>query len=173
MNLSPAFKEKARHEAKHFLGVFIYGWAILGLLTLHKALILGNSPFSGQIFAIINALILGKFVVILEFFGVGERFHQRPPIFRAINKSVIFGLLLFVFRFLEDELRGWFRGRTFLQTLAEMDNGKLMEMGTLAIIAIVALVPYFLLREIARAVGGQKLLTILLRPPTETTAQGG
>ncbi|HUB68242.1 MAG TPA: hypothetical protein VL981_12220 [Candidatus Methylacidiphilales bacterium] len=154
-------KENIRREAKNFGGIFLYTWIFTSLFALHKAFLLEISPLSGQLLAIINAFVLGKVIVVLEFFRVGDVLHHRPPLFRVFIKSVIFGLLLLVFRMLEEGIRGLFQGKTFSQTLG---GERLMELGTYTIIMVVALVPYFAFREVVRVIGAQKMLAILLRP---------
>ena len=162
--MSPKLKEKIREEATSFFIIFLYCWAILGLLAFHKSFLLAQHPFSGQLLAIVNALVLGKVIITLEFFQVVGKFEDSRPITRALIRAVIFGLFLFAFRFVEEVVRGWFHGKAFSDSLNEIDNGKLMVMVTMAIIMIVALVPYFALREIAEIVGGRKLLDILFKP---------
>lgn len=166
------FKEKFREEMKNFLIVFLYVWAVLGLFALHKAFILDRSPLSGQVFAIINAVILGKVIVILEFLRVGKRLLRRPPLVRIGIKSIIFGSLLLIFHIVEEGIGGWFHGKTFAQTLAEIDGGKIIELVTLAVLMIIVLAPYFFLREIAAAIGAKKLMKFLLGQSPITPAAG-
>lgn len=163
--MSPALREKIRHEAQSFAVIFVYIWAILALFALYKSFLLGKNPFAGQVLAIINAFVLGKVIVALEFFRAGRFLEIHRGIFRILGKSVLFGLVLLVFRLVEEEVRGWFRGRNLGQSFAEIDSAKLTEMATLAIIICVTLIPYFFLREILTHVGMEKLRKILLDRP--------
>jgi len=172
VSAKPTFKEKVHHELKSLAFIVGYVWAILLLFALQKNFLEQRNPFSGQLLALFNAVVLGKVILVLEFFRIGEIHHHRPAIFRILYKSFLFGLVLFMVHFLEDVIHGWFRGDSFSQSLAEIDNGKLMEMGTIAIVMVVALVPYFMLREIARVVGVQKLGDILFGPPVSTPPPG-
>lgn len=165
-----SLRERIREELKNFLIVFIYTWLVLSLFSLHKAFVLGRNPLSGQLFAVINAIVLGKVVVIFEFFRVGKIVYEQMAVVRVFVKSVMYGLLLFLFHIVEEGIIGWFHGRPFTQTLTEIDNGRLMELGTLAVLTVVVFVPYFLLREIVAAIGGKKLVAILFSKSPAATA---
>ena len=164
MNPKATLWDKVCHEAKSFAVIFLYVWAILGLFALHKDFLLGLSPLSGQLFAVLNAVILGKVILILDFFQAGKRLERLPAIVRIAGKAVMFGLLLLAFHILEEAIRGWFHGKTFSASLAEIDGGRLMEMGTLTVMFIVALVPLFFIREIVADIGPQRLRHILFAP---------
>jgi len=166
--MNATLKEKVRHEAKSFLVIFLYVWAILALFALHKDFILQRSPLSGQLLAIINAAVLGKVILVLEMLKVGDRqLRRHRAIWRILAKSVVFGLLLLAFHVVEEGIGGWIHHKTFAQSLAEIDGGRLLEMGALAVLIMVALMPYFFLREIVDAIGHAKLKAILFEklPP--------
>ncbi len=165
--MNATLKEKVGREAKRFLVIFLYVWAILALFALHKNFLLKLHPFAGQLLAIINAAVLGKVILVLEMFKVGEaQLQGRPAIWRILGKSVIFGLMLLAFRVLEESLKGWFRDKTFAESLAEIGASNLIEFGMLALIITVALIPYFFLHEIVNALGRPKLQEILFGATT-------
>jgi hypothetical protein len=165
--------EKIRREFKNFLVIFAYLWVILILFALHKDFVLARSPLDGQLLAIINAAVLGKVIVLLEFFHVGKRVYHLPLAVRVAAKSVLFGLLLLLFYVVEEGVGGWIHGKGFAAALADIDGGKFLEFGTLAVLAIIVLSPYFLLREIADIIGVGKLARLLLsRPGDDPPAQG-
>ncbi|HEX4141339.1 MAG TPA: hypothetical protein VHY09_13400 [Candidatus Methylacidiphilales bacterium] len=164
--MSVTLQEKVRHEAKSFAIIFLYVFAILVLFTLHKNFLLGKNPFSDQLLNLINAFVLGKVILVLEMFKVGDRSLQvHRAIWRILAKSVIFGLLLLAFRILEEALKGWFRGQTFSQSLAELGARNLVDIGMLVVLIMVALTPYFFIREIVNALGYAKLKAILWTRP--------
>jgi hypothetical protein len=164
--MSASFKERAWHEAKSFFVIFLYVWAILAFFTMHKNFLLQRPPFTGQLLAIINAVILGKVILILEWCRVGEGMQKRAAVWRILGKSMLFGLLLLTFYTVEGSLRGLFHHKSLSQSIAEIDEGKLLEMGTLALLMMVSLLPYFFLREVLYAIGRAKLMEILFSRPT-------
>ena len=72
-------KERALHELKEYLVITLYLWIIFGLFLLYKSVILReehiNSLAKG--FALINALALGKIVLIARALRLGDRAALR------------------------------------------------------------------------------------------------
>ena len=159
-------KEKIWHEAKSFFVIFLYVWAILALFALHKSFLLKRGPLSGQLFAIINAAILGKVILLLDLLHVGKRLQRHAAIWRILGKSFAYGLLLLAFHIVEEGIRGWFHHKSFSESIAGITGGRFLDFGTLALLIMVVLVPYFVLREIVNAIGRPKLQEIFLRRPT-------
>lgn len=64
----PSLKEKAVFQLKEFLGMFLYVWVLLALFDIHQSIILAQEHinYQAQGFAIINALILAKVLLIGE-----------------------------------------------------------------------------------------------------------
>jgi hypothetical protein len=158
-------KAKVWQETKNFAVVFAYVWAISCLFSLHKAYILQLNVLSGQTIAIFNAFVLGKVIVLLELFKVGDIFPARRPIFRVVIKSIVFGMMLLIFRILEAWILGCIHGETLTESMEEIHGGRLMEMVTLAIMMIMALLPFFTLNEISRSIGRERLIEILFHVP--------
>jgi hypothetical protein len=158
-------KARLWRETKSFFVIFLYVWAILALMALHKSFLLQQGPLSGQLFAVINAAILGKVILILEMLKVGRGLQRHAVIWRILGKSMAYGLLLLGFHVVDEGVRGWFHHKSFADSIAGIDGGKFLEMGTLAVITMVALVPYFFLREIIGAIGLPMLQEILLGRP--------
>ena len=104
---------------------------------------------------------MAKVMIILDFFKAGKRLERFSGILRIVGKSIMFGLLLLAFHILEEGIRGWFHHKAFSETLSEIDGGRLMEMGTLALMFIVTLVPFFFLREIVKEMGAPRLRKFL------------
>ena len=79
-------KERAISEAKKFVVIVGYLWMLFVLLQLHKLMILREQNPVTQFgypvgFAFINALLLGKVILIAEALHAGESFALvRNPI---------------------------------------------------------------------------------------------
>jgi hypothetical protein len=74
-------KARAVSEARRLIADFLYLWVLLGLFAFHKALILNESLFSHQGFALVNALALAKMMRLGEIFHVGETLRKGPLIY--------------------------------------------------------------------------------------------
>jgi hypothetical protein len=160
-----ALKEKVVREFKNFAVIFFYVWIILGLFTLHKALILHLRPLNGQVFALINALVLGKVILLLEILKVGEVFPSKPRVVRVLVKAAMYGLLLLAFNVVEESIKGWFDHKTFTESIAEIGGGRLEGMLIVAVITGTALIPYLICQEVSRAMGRERLIYLLLKSP--------
>src|SRR5277367_6489386 len=86
-------KEVAFHQFKEFIVVFLYLWVIFALFDLHKAIILARehlefAPFG---FAIINALALGKVMLVAKELHLADSFFKNEPlIYPTLLKSLVF-----------------------------------------------------------------------------------
>jgi hypothetical protein len=97
-------KERAVSELKQFLVMFAYLWAVFALFLLNEAVILRKTDISflSQGFALINAAILAKVMLIAEALKFGRRFDHLPLVFPIVYKSVAFAILFIVFHGLEE-----------------------------------------------------------------------
>jgi hypothetical protein len=68
-------KEKAAFQLKEFLAMFFYIWVLSALADMHETIILAQPHLNqAQSFAIVNALILAKIMLIGEDLHLGNRF---------------------------------------------------------------------------------------------------
>jgi biotin carboxyl carrier protein len=164
-------KTGALDESKKLFGIFIYFWVLLSLFSFHKALVLKEEYLLyDQGFALVNALVLAKVVLIGEFFRVGDRLKNRPLIYPIIFKSAVFALLLICFHILERTLTGVLHGKTVLQSVPSIGGGTLQGILMVGIIMFVALMPFFAFRELNQAIGTQQLHALLFGDPTKAGA---
>jgi hypothetical protein len=148
-------KERGVEEAKRFFWIFLYLWILLGLFALHKSIVLNEPhPFYHQGFAVINAFVLAKIMLIAEVFNVADNLKHKPLIYPIVYKSAVFSLILFSFHVLEEALSATWHG----QSVAEkIPAGSLTGAVVSGIIMFVVLMPFFALREIGRDIGNEKL----------------
>jgi predicted metal-binding membrane protein len=68
-------RERAYDEFKRFIVIFLYLWVVFGLLSIHKSLVLSQShlDYPEHAFAIINAFIFAKVLLVAEHFQLGTR----------------------------------------------------------------------------------------------------
>jgi len=164
-------KTGAIDETKKLFGIFIYLWVLLSLFSFHKALVLNEEYLLyDQGFALINALVLAKVVLIGEFFRVGDKLTNRPLIYPIIFKSAVFAVLLICFHIIEKTLTGVLHGKTFFQSVPSIGGGTLQGILMVGIIMFVALMPFFAFRELDRAIGTQELHNLLFGDATKAGA---
>jgi hypothetical protein len=156
-------KAKAIEETKSLFWIFLYLWVLLSLFSFHKALVLKEEYLIyDQGFALINALVLAKVILIGEFFHIGENLKNRPLIYPILFKSAVFAVLLICFHIIERSLRGVFlEGKTLSQSIPTIGGGGLQGILLLGIIIFAVLMPFFAFRELYAAIGAIEFRTLL------------
>jgi len=163
--------QRAKHELIEFGIVALYLYVCFGALIFYKASILQSEGIAFGVYglAIVKALILGKFLVVLQALKIGEdkgRFH--PALVNILKKALLFTLLLFVLTVIEEFIVGHFHGKTGREVLSEFAGGSLQEALAVALLLFLILVPFFAFQEIAARLGKGKLSKLLTeRPPTD------
>ena len=159
MSTGMSLKTRALHEAREFFWIFVYLWLCFGLFVLYKSLILSQHDidYTGYGVAVVNALVLGKVILIAETLKVAEKHKDKPLIYPTLYKSVVFFVILVVFSILEHVVRGLFKYETLAEIVSEMGRGSLPAILAEGLIMFVVLVPFFAFREIGRVLGENKL----------------
>lgn len=169
-------KERATTELKRFIGIAIYLWVLLSLFEIHRFAILRQVHSASHLpsyrigFAGINALILGKVILIGEAFHVGERFSEKRLIYSALFKSAMFAVLVVCFNVIEGVIRGVLHGKSILASGPEVAGGGWEGMVLYGIMAFVVLIPFFLFTEMQRVLGKEQLHSIILSKRSKADA---
>jgi hypothetical protein len=74
-------------------------------------------------FAIINALVLGKVILVADDLHFAEWFKERAPIYSILAKAAAFTILLLVFDIVEEVVVGAFKGKTFAESFPHIGDG--------------------------------------------------
>ena len=161
-------KEKVIAEAKKFAVIVGYLWVLFVLLQLHKVTILREqnplAPFGYRVgFALINALVLGKIILIAEAFHFGERFKAKPPVYEILFKSVVFSVLLVCCDMLEEVLVGMFHHKTITESIPKLGGGGTEGVLMVGLMVFIVLIPFFLFAEIAQIIGEDKLFSMIFK----------
>lgn len=156
-------KQKVKHELQEWTAMFVYLWVMFGLFALHQSILLAqeHQNFRLQGFALINALVLSKIMLLAEGLRFAQGGPQSRPIATIVKKSLAFALLLIVFHVVESIIVGVASGKTVAASFPELAGGHLKGIVSLAIIMSVSLVPFFAFREVSRELGEGRLLRLL------------
>lgn len=162
---SSTLKQKAYRELKEFSLIALYLWVVLGLFTVYKSVILREHhiDFAYHGFAVINALALGKVMLIAQDLHLGDRFRSAPLIYPTLLKSALFSLLLAACKILEDGLLGMYRGKSFQESLADLGGGTWSGLLILTMLLCFMLVPFFAVGELKRVLGQGTLQRLFFR----------
>jgi GYF domain 2 len=148
--------QRARHELVEYLAISAYLFACFGSLLFYKSAILRNEGIEFAAFglALVKALILGKFILVLQAVKIGER-GDKPSILLVdvIKMSFLFLIFLVALNAIEEIALGLFHGRAARDVLGEMAGGTLPEAIAVCVLLLLVLIPYFSFRGLAFRLG--------------------
>jgi hypothetical protein len=83
--------------------MFLYLPLVFGLLAIHQSIILSRYKIDYQShgFAVINALVFAKVMLVAEDLRLGDRFDDKPLIYPILFKSLLFAIILICFHIVE------------------------------------------------------------------------
>jgi hypothetical protein len=157
-----SLKERAIEEFKLFWIIALYLWVFFGSFIVYRRLILAETgvAYLHYGFALIEALIIAKVVLIGEMFGFTRRFEDKPLIVPVLYKSILFGILVLLFGVVEHLIEGWVHKQGWAGGLSEIREMGTYQIGARVLVLIVAFVPFFAFSEMGRVIGAQKLTAI-------------
>jgi hypothetical protein len=163
---SQTLKQRAYEQVREFLLIVVYLWLVFGLLVVYKSIILAQQhiDFAYHGLALINALALGKVMLIAKDFHLGERFNDAPLIYPTVLKSGLFALVLACFKILEEAAIGLYHGNSFSQSISELGGGSWKAILTLTLLLFVVLIPFVGFEELQRVLGPGKLKQLFWSP---------
>src|SRR5262249_16588208 len=138
-----SLKERALSELEKYAVITVYLWLLFALFSLHRQLVQGHGvSVWHQGFAIVNALIFAKVMLIGAAVEVGKVLERRALVWVVFGKSLIFAILLLAFHIVEEAIRAWLAGQSLSASLNDF-GGSLPGLVTSAAIFFVALIPFF------------------------------
>lgn len=156
-------KERAFTEFKRFVVIVLYLWVVFGLLSIHKSLVLSQRHlnYEEHTFAIINALVFAKVLLVGEEVHLGKRFENRPLIYPILYKSFIFSVVLISFHMIESAVVGKWHGQTLAESIPPLLGWSPKGLLAVGFTCFVLLLPFFGFREIARVMGRSEMRILL------------
>jgi hypothetical protein len=154
--------DSAVREARKFVVRFLYLWILFALFALHKSILLPDAGIIyGQGFAVVNAFVLAKVMLVGDNLHVGEKFDTRPLIYPVLFKSALFAIILVCFDLIEEVVVGSLHGKSIGESIGSIGGGTLEGILSVGIIMFVVLIPYFAFREMAKVVGERQMRELL------------
>ena len=163
-------KARAIDGVKKFAIITLYLWVLFALFSLHKTLILEHEHlnYGEQGFAIVNALIFAKVMLVAQDLKLGSRFQHQPLIESVLWYAASFAVVLFCFHIAEGALSAWLHGKSPSDSLHEYGNGAVWSDLAVCAMFFVLLIPYFMFAELGRVLGRDKLWRLLLTHARKT-----
>lgn len=161
-----SLRERALEEFRRFLAIFLYLWVVFGLLSIHKSMVLTQHHLDTEehAFAIINAFVFAKVLLVGEQLKLGNRFGHRPLIYPILYKCLVFTVVLIVFHIVERVAVGVWHGETIAESLPPFLGFNPKGLLAVGVMCFVLLLPFFGFREVARVIGRRELRALILEP---------
>ena len=158
----PSLKQKAIHETVQLIAISLYLAFFFCALATYTRLVANESGSSTLTygFALINALVVAKVILIGEYAHLGKRHESRPLFFSALYKAFLFTLFVLAFHFVEEVVKQLLHGGNLATAFGETRTSELLAR-TIIIFSI--FIPLFAFRELRRVMGEDKFRDLFFR----------
>jgi hypothetical protein len=163
-----SLKERAVTEFQKFAVITLYLWILFAVFGLHKQLLLGRGVSGWQQgFALINALVFAKVILLGEVLKLGRGGETHRLVWIVLRKSLIFAVLIVVFHIVEEAIRAWFQGHPVSEAITGF-GGSWLGVVAYGAIFFVMLIPFWAFQEASEVLGPGVVWNLFLRPrPTK------
>jgi hypothetical protein len=129
-------------------------------------------PFSTQGFALINALVLAKVMLLFEAFDPGRWLRRRPLIYPILFEAFLLTILFLIVHILEKAIEGLIHGRTLVESLPSIGGGSFVGLASVTVILVIALIPFFAFRNLGLVLGQDRLIALIFGSPAGSPTHG-
>ena len=160
-----SWKGRLRQGMAEYLVNVIYLTLVFAAFTQYRRLFLAayDIIYTDYWVAVIQALILGKVIMIGGVFHLGRGLEQRPLIYPALYKALVFTLFVVILAVIEHAIKGLWNGQGLTQGVAELVAKGSEELLAGCLVIFVALVPFFAIKELGRVFGAEKMAALFFR----------
>jgi hypothetical protein len=156
-------KEKARHELIEYAFNVIYLTIVFATFTLAAH----DISYTNYGFALIEALILGKVIMIGGMFHLGRGLEDKPLIYPTLYKTAVFTIFCAIFTLAEHAIKGLVSGHGVTAGLAQFAAQGYDVILANSMVVFVALIPFFAVKELGRVMGREKIGGLFFRDRSE------
>ena len=153
-------KQKAKHELRELLIIFFYLAFFFCALVTDSMLLLReyHVRYLEYAFALINALVITKVIMIGEYAHVGKRGETMPLVLSALWKAFIFTVLVFAFHVVEEIIKRLIHGAPMAEASR---NIRFDELAGRCIVVFCVFIPFFAFREFRRVLGEEEFKALV------------
>jgi hypothetical protein len=168
---------KIKHEMLKMLPPTIFFFVMLNIVLLIRALLTRGTGLSMPTFAtvLISALILGKAVLLANMLPFINRFPEKPLIWNAAWKTLIYSIVATFIHYLERLHEFWKDTHDIAQANHQvLTNTVWAHFVAIEILLLVLIFNYCVFAELARVIGEKRLRAMFLGPiPPDAGMAGG
>jgi hypothetical protein len=160
-----SLKEKVVHEVVEYWINVIYLTLVFASFTQYRRLLLAahDITYTNYGFAVVEALILAKVIMIGDVFRLGRGLERKPLIYPTLYKTVVFTLFVGVFTLIEHAIKGLWKGEGFTRGVVDFLGKGPYELLANSLIVFVAFIPFFAVKELGRVLGEEKIRALFFR----------
>src|SRR5262249_314700 len=111
-------------------------------------------------YSLIEALVLGKVILLGDLFHLGDRFRGKPLIVPPLYRTFAFSIMVLAFAVLEHLVKGFIHGDSAAVVLVEIASTSGAEIGSKMIVMFIAFIPMFAIWEISNLFDEGKLFEL-------------
>jgi hypothetical protein len=159
------WKRKIVHEMTEYWINFVFLAVVFFTFTSYRRLILAEYHVSYLHYGIvvIEAAVLAKIILLGEAARVGRKHEDKPLIVPTLHKTILFTILVIVFKVCEHMIGGLLRGKGLAGGFNDLIGKGGYEILANALVMISAFVPFFAIKELGRVLGREKLRALFFR----------
>ncbi len=156
----PDRRAKIKHELRDMLALSLYlAFFFCGIVTYNMLLLAQYQvQYWNFAFAIINALVVTKVIMIGEYAKLGKRYEGRALLLSVVWKALIYGLLLFAFHVVEEIIKRLIHGAEVATVSRELH---LEQLAARSILVFLTFIPLFAFREFRRVMGEEEFESLV------------
>jgi hypothetical protein len=165
------FKQRAAAELRLFLIIALYLAVLLGAFTLYRRLTYAELGigYLAYGFKLVEALVIAKIILLGEAIGLGRGSEHRPLAAAVAVKTILFTILIVAFTILEHTVEALVHGEPWARAVMSFSATGIYEMLARTLVLVIALVPFFAVLELSRALGPGRLAGLFFSRPADRT----
>jgi len=154
-------KQKAAHEGMELLILFVYlGFFFCALVTYRTLLLKGYESVSLDYgFALLNALIIAKVILIGDFVKAVHKYEAKALVLSVFYKAFIYGIFVFIFHLVEEVIKSLIHHGDVGKAFQEV---KLDQLAIRCLIIFCTFLSLFGFRELRRVIGEEEFHHMVL-----------
>jgi hypothetical protein len=158
-------KEKVYHEFVEYWINVCYLAFVFAAFTIYRRFIMAahDITYTNYGFAVIEALILAKVIMIGEVAHLGRGFEQKPLIFPTLYKTLVFTLFVAIFTIAENVIVGFWKGEGLPVSFDDFFGKGHHEVLANSIIVFVSFFSFFGVKELGRVLGQDKIQALFFK----------
>jgi len=158
-------KERLFHEVVEYWLNVCYLTLVFAAFTQYRRFLLAahDITYTNYGFAVIEALILAKVIMIGEVVRLGRGLERKPLIYPTLYKTVVFTFFVGAFKVIEEVIKGLWKGEGLTGGLVDFFEKGPYELLANSLIVFVAFIPFFAVKELGRVLGEEKIRALFFR----------